>query len=338
MLSYFKWLARGSKCAIIAYKIYDNWRIKRKLSRGRVETSHGSTHLRMSTEESVSYITTQFEDYLRYGHLTEANLEGKSLLELGCGDNVGLALRFIAAGAERAVCVDKFHSKRDEKQQRQIYLALRKSLTAEQQRRFDNAISLERGIQLHPQKLQMLYGTSLREVAAGLDSPDHSPPKRFDFVISRAVLEEVWDIDSAFREMDQVLAPRGHALHKIDLSDYGIFSGAGMNPLTFLTIPDSIYRRMASDSGLPNRKLIDYYRSQMQRLGYEARFYITGVIGQGELVPHKESLVAGEDYSEATLKMVEDLRPRLASTYHHCSTESLLVSGIFLAARKPVAS
>jgi len=333
MIGYIKEVARGSKSAIIAYKIYDNWRIKRKLSRGPVETSHGSTHLKMSTAESLSYIRTQFKDYLRYGGLTEADLAGKNLLELGCGDNVGLALRFIAAGVKRVICVDKFHSKRDENQQRQIYLALRDSLDAKQRRRFDKAISLEDGIQLQPQKLQMLYGVSLREAAAALDSRR----QRFDFAISRAVLEEVWDIDSALREMDQVLAPGGYALHKIDLSDYGIFSGAGMNPLTFLTIPEAIYRRMASDSGIPNRRLIDYYRSQMRLLGYEARFYITGVIGRGELVPHKESLVPGEDYSEATLKMVEDLRPRLASTYHRCSTESLLVSGIFLVARKPAA-
>jgi len=331
MLSYFKRVARNSKSAIVAFKIYDNWRLKRKLSQGQVETSHGSTHMSMSTTESLAYINCQFEDYLRYGGITEANLRGKNLLELGCGDNVGLALRFIAAGIERAICIDKFHSRRDPVQQREIYLALRNSLTPEQQRRFDDAISLEDGIQLHPRRLQMVYGTSLQEAARALDSGE----KCFDFVISRAVLEEIWDVDSALREMDLVLAPGGYALHKIDLSDYGMFSGAGMNPLTFLTIPDSIYRMMASDSGIPNRKLIDYYRSQMRALGYEARFFVTGIVGQGELIPHKESLVAGEDYPEATLEMVEELRPRLSKTYHSCSSETLLTSGVFLVGRKP---
>lgn len=331
MFSYFKRVARGSKSAIVAYKIFDNWRIKRKLAEGQVQTSHGSTHLNMSTAESLSYIDKQFQDYMHYGCLTESQLKGKKLLELGCGDNLGLALRFVAAGVECAICVDKFWSKRDAIQQRKIYLALRNSLNEEQRCRFDEAISLENGIELRPHKLQMLCGTSLQHAASELNAPD----RRFDFVISRAVLEEIWDTDSAFREMDDVLAPGGYSLHKIDLSDYGIFSGAGMNPLTFLTIQDPLYRMMATHSGIPNRKLIDYYRSQMQKLGYQARILITGVIGKGELVPHKELLVEGDDYSESTLKMIERVRPHLTKTYRSSSNDSLLVSGIFLVGRKP---
>jgi SAM-dependent methyltransferase len=331
MLGYFRRAARKSKIAIVAFKICDNWRIKRQLSRGRVETSHGSTHLSLATAESLSYINSQFEDYMSYAGLTEADLQGKTLLELGCGDNVGLALRFIAAGVARAICVDKFYSRRDPVQQREIYLALRNSLTPEQQRRCDEAISLEDGIQLQPHRLQLLYGTSLAQAASSLDSI----PKQFDFVVSRAVLEEIWDLDSVFQEMDLVLAPGGYTLHKIDLSDYGMFSGAGMNPLTFLTIPDSVYRLMASDSGIPNRRLIGYYRSKMRALGYEARFFITAVGGKGELIPHKEALVLGEDYTESDLAMIERLRPRLTKTYRELSAESLLVSGIFLVGRKP---
>jgi hypothetical protein len=331
MLGYFRRVARKSKAAIVAFKIYDNWRIKRQLSRGQVETSHGSTHLNLTTAESLSYVNRQFADYMTYAGLTEGDLQDKNLLELGCGDNVGLALRFIAAGIARAICVDKFYSSRDPVQQREIYLALRNSLTPEQQRRFDEAISLKDGIQLQPHRLQLLYGASLEQAASSLDSAS----KQFDFVVSRAVLEEIWDVDPVFHEMDLVLAPGGYTLHKIDLSDYGIFSGGGMNPLTFLTIPDSVYRLMASDSGIPNRRLIDYYRSKMQELGYEARFFITGVIGKGELIPHKEVLTSGEDYSESTLAMIERIRPRLTKTYREASAESLSVNGIFLVGRKP---
>ena len=44
---------------------------------------------------------------------------------------------------------------------------------------------------------------------------------------------------------------------------HGMFSSSGMHPLTFLTIPDSVYRLMTIDSGKPNRKLINYYRQKM---------------------------------------------------------------------------
>ncbi|MGI8731735.1 MAG: hypothetical protein ACR2LM_00335 [Pyrinomonadaceae bacterium] len=45
------------------------------------------------------------------------------VFELGFGDNVGVALKFIAAGATKVVCLDKFYSKRNLEQQRKIYLA-----------------------------------------------------------------------------------------------------------------------------------------------------------------------------------------------------------------------
>lgn len=71
-------------------------------------------------------------------------------------------------------------------------------------------------------------------------------------------------------------------LHKIDLSDPGLFRANGMNPLTFLTISDSVYRLMAIDSGKPNRKLMSYYRQVMDRLGYKAELLVTGIIRVGE--------------------------------------------------------
>ncbi len=331
MRDYLRRVARRSKTLIVAYKIYDNWRIKRALGGGRVETLHGSSHIELSTDESLAYINEQFEDYLRYAGLSQAQLHGKRVLEIGCGDNVGLALKFLAAGAACAVCLDKFYSKRDMTRQQKIYLALRDTLSQDQRRRFDEAISLEEGIDFYPNRLRVVYGTSLEQAAAMLDTTD----KHFDIVISRAVLEEIWDLDTTFREMDSVLAPGGYTLHKIDLSDYGIFSDAGMHPLTFLTIPDSVYSLMATHSGIPNRKLISYYRLKMKALGYEARFFTTRVIGREELIPHKESLILGEDYSAETKALIQDLRPRLSQEFRQYSDENLMVSGVFMIARKP---
>src|SRR5437867_6239912 len=108
-----KQLVRKSKSLLIAFKIYQNWRMKRQFASGEIETDHGSTHSRKSLDESLSYIDEQFVDYLAYGQLTREQLRGTKILELGFGDNVGVALRFLAAGAARVVCVDKFYSRRD---------------------------------------------------------------------------------------------------------------------------------------------------------------------------------------------------------------------------------
>src|SRR2546430_3721229 len=141
-----KRLAKKSKSLIIAFKIYQNWRLKRHFASGVIETDHGSTHSKKSLDESLSYIDEQFVDYLTYGQLTAAQLRGKKILELGFGDNVGVALRFLAAGAARVVCVDKFYSRRDVANEREVYAALRARLSDDKQQRFDEAIDLADGI------------------------------------------------------------------------------------------------------------------------------------------------------------------------------------------------
>ena len=110
-----KSLAKKSKNLIIAAKIYDNWRMKRRFQSGNTESIHGSTHglLIKDIAESLSYINIQFDDYLTYSGLTVEKLKGMRVFELGFGDNVGVALKFLAVGAEQAVCLDKYYSKRD---------------------------------------------------------------------------------------------------------------------------------------------------------------------------------------------------------------------------------
>lgn len=324
-------IAKRSKAAIIAFKIYDNWRIKRASARGVAETMHGSTHSQKMLADSLGYIQQQFDDYLCYGQLTLQQLRGLKMLELGFGDNVGVALKFLAAGAARVVCLDKFYSWRNPEQQQKIYLALRDTLTDEEQRRFDSAIDLSQGIELNPDKLKCLYGTNLDETT---ELPEAEP---FDVIASRAVIEEIYDPDPAFDAMDRLLATGGLMLHKIDLSDYGMFSSGGLNPLTFLTISGPIYRLMAKDSGLPNRKLKSYYQQKLSKLGYETKILISGIIGnggKGDLHPHRETIANGVEYTDANLDSIKEIRPKLAAEFRHLPDEELLIDGIFVVARK----
>ncbi len=334
MMASLKTLTRSSKTSIVAYKIFDNWRMRRKFEAGKIETGHGSTHKGKSVAQSLDYINAQFSDYLKYSGLDEKQLEGKRVLELGSGDNVGLALRFLAAGAARVFCLDKFYSVRNPEQQLEIYRALRASLSSPHQRRFDEAVSVDSSLEINSQRLTCIYGVELSDAATSLGVDKQS----FDLIISRAVIEEIYCPDEVFEVTDKLLAPGGLVLHKIDLSDYGIFSGANMHPLTFLTIPERIYRMMASDSGIPNRKLIGYYREKVKALGYKTQIFLTSIIGQGKLDPHREVVRLNEDYSTATLALVDEIRPRLSGEFQKMATEDLIVDGIFMVGRKPGSS
>lgn len=326
--------ARRSKNLIIAFKIYQNWQMRRRFASGHIETSHGSSHSGKSLNESLDYIEEQFNDYLKYGQLQAEQLPGKRVLELGFGDNVGVALRFLAAGAAHVVCVDKFHSKRDVTREREIYAALRDRSSDDEKARFDEAIQIADDIKFNENKLSCINGLDLQAAAEKLFKQDEI----FDLIISRAVFEEIYEPEGVLSAADKLLAPGGFMVHKIDLSDYGIFADSGMHPLTFLTIPGTIYRLMASDSGIPNRKLVGYYRDQMRELGYDAKFLVTSIVGHGSIVPHKELVELDDAYLSLALPAINDIRPRLAQEYRSMPDDELMVSGIFLVARKPTSA
>lgn len=323
-----KALARKSKTAIIASKLYTNWRMRRSRAKGSIEANMGSTHSRKTIKESLAYIEVQNADYCRYAQLSPEEIKGKKIIELGCGDNVGVALKFLADGAQQVVCVDKFYSVRDVEKERTIYVELRKTLSPIQQVAFDRAVDLSSSIKFDEGRLRCVYGIELGDFIAA------DTERAFDIVMSRAVIEEIYKPDELFAAADKLLKPGGLMIHKIDLSDYGMFSNGGMNPLTFLTIPEWLYRRMASASAIPNRKLISYYRDLMTRAGYEALVFVTSIIGAGEIVPHKLKIEPGVDYGPSELALIEKIRPKLQPEFANMTDAELLVSGIFLVARK----
>jgi SAM-dependent methyltransferase len=328
MIWSMKALARKSKTAIIASKLYTNWRMRRSRAKGSIDASMGSTHSGKTISESLAYIDAQYADYCRYAQLTPETIGGKRIVELGCGDNVGVALRFLADGAKQVVCVDKFYSVRDVEKERTIYVELRKTLSPSQKQAFDAVVDLTSSIKLNEQRLHCVYGIELSDFVTA------DTERAFDIVMSRAVIEEIYEPDELFAAADKLLKPSGLMIHKIDLSDYGMFSNGGMNPLTFLTIPTWLYRRMASESAIPNRKLISYYRNLITRLGYEAQIFVTSIIGFKEIVPHKLRIEPRVDYGPSESEQIVKIRPKLQAEFASMSDEELLVSGIFLVARK----
>lgn len=329
MSAALKEVAGRSKTLIILHRIYDNWRRRRAFQSGKTNTAYGSTHETWSLEKSVSYIDLVYREYLEYSGLTPAAFAGKRVLEVGPGDNFGVALKFLIAGAAQVVCLDKFYSERNQEQQIRIYHELRKQLSPEETRVFDEAIKLEGEIKLNPERLVYIYGHGVEDADQILE------PDSFSFIVSRAVIHNVYELDRGFAAMDRLLAPGGYMLHKIDFSDENMFSSRGMHPLTFLTIPESIYRLMARDSGKPNRMLINDYREQLRKRGYEGKLFVSAVLGVGALSPYKERIEREVDYGHKTVSLIDEIRPKLALPYRKLAEEDLAAAGIFLVAQKP---
>lgn len=314
---------------IIAANARHNLNARWRLARGRVESDIGSTHAGWTPAQSVEYINRVYDNYVNYSKLSSQQLEDRQILEIGPGDNLGVALRLYAAGAAKVTCLDKFFSTRDVTQQAAIYRALRAQLSPKEQARYDQAIRLEDGVKINPDCVRYVWGVAAERAQDVLGS--HS----MDLIVSRAVLWEIYDIDAALAALDQVLRPGGRMIHKIACLDW-MFRQNGYHPLEFLTVPDLMYKWIARDSGKSNRCTIDYYRRAMERMGYRAQFHITRVVGSTaeEFPPGVFSLVEGTHYSAQARELISEIRPRLLPRFQALSDEDLMVEDMFLVATK----
>lgn len=317
----------GSRGALVVFHLLDDLMTGLSVRLGR-GVNLGATHIEMNLDESLGYITQVYQDYLTYGGLKPEDLMGKRVLELGPGDSFGVALAFLSAGAEQVVCQDRFAPRRDTAHHQQVYAAQREKLLGEERARFDAAF-LPDG-RFNGKKLLALVGEPFEAAGARLEAAS------FDLIVSRAVLEHVADLPAAYAQMHRLLRPGGLMLHKVDFRDHGMFTALGQHPLTFLTVPPGLYQHLVRYSGKPNRQLLSEHRRLLQGLGFETRFFITHVINHDkEVLPHQPALRLGVDFTEADLEQVQQIRPRLATPFRPLPDEELLVSGVFMVAKKP---
>lgn len=323
-------LFERSPRGIVAWNVLRDRVVGARARLGRHRAHGGATHERLDLGESVAYIDEVFGDYLRYSSLRAGDLAGARVLEVGPGDNPGVALRFLAAGAERVVCVDRFLLWRDPSQQREILRAVVARLAPEERARLEGVVTPDGELVAGSRRLEMIEGVLIER------ADSRFPPASFDLIVSRAVLEHVLDVDRSLAVMDRLLAPGGTMLHKVDFRDHGMFTDAGMHPLTFLTVRERVWRWTGRNGDGLNRRRRDAYRAALIRLGYSHRILVTHVAGvAGELVPPRETLERGRDLPADALSSAAELRPLLAPEFRELDDEDLLIDGIFFEARKP---
>ena len=122
---------------------------------GRVDSKNGSSHKKLlaSRQERGLHCRhlRQLSAVVRSGP-EDAGVESgllRSVLETTSAS----LWKFPAAGAEKVVSIDRFFSRRDRERERQIYPALRETLDPKERILFDEAVDLQGGVQLNPDRL-----------------------------------------------------------------------------------------------------------------------------------------------------------------------------------------
>ena len=312
-------IRRQMTTAVPYYLALNSWRYLRNqwgiaLDRG------GSTHATMSTDQSIGHIDTAYQQYCFFGDLGPEQIRGKRVLEIGPGDNLGVALRFLMDGAKEVVALDRFYSHRNNDQQVRIYQAMQARYGAQHA----DLCTAMIGAATTPQDrsaafagFRYIHGIGMEEARTLF------PPQSFDLIVSMAVMEHLYDVDTSLAVMDYLLAPGGIMLHEIDFRDHGMFTTGGQHPLAFLTLPSWLWYRMTSEAGgAPNRKLINHYRDKIGAMGYTADYHITQTLSGSPVTnAWRRQLQIGRDYTEQDLALLRQIRPRLQPECRKLPTE-----------------
>ena len=329
-LPIWKPAAKRFKYFVVATNVYQDFLRRSGLRRDQISQPDYAALPDSEIPAYLHRINSTFADYQKYGQLTEPRVRGRHVLEVGPGETIGVALRFIGEGAESVMAVDKFVPLESTSFHQTLYRSLESGLGDQERQRIEAAVDLDNGVKPRPERVKYVYGEAMEDLAQRL------PPGSFDVIVSNAVLEEIYDSDRMFEGFDRLLKPGGRQVHVVDLGDYGMFSKHGFHPLEFLTIPDPVYRYMVEASGQPNRRSIDYYRAIAARYGYAARIYRTWVVGgPAHLSEYQTDLQKGRDYSDDNLQLVRSVRARLLPRYRDLSDEDLLTRSILIVFDKP---
>jgi SAM-dependent methyltransferase len=288
----------------------------------------GSTGLHMSVEEAADYASRVVADYITYAAGGDAErLKGKDVLEIGPGDNLGVAFLLLAKGARTVTCIDGFAPSHNDEHNSHIYRAIYNSLSEEERVRVQDVVALQSSetASLVGDRLISRYGVRMDLAALPLEA------QSYDIVISRAVLEHLGNLEAGWRNMVRCLRPEGEMWHKVDFRCHTLFEQ--IHPLYFLTVPDPLWEMISQPDPTLNRLRLPTYRELAARDFRESRCYITHIAGESEFSPHVDTLIPGTHYTQRHLELISKIRPRLQPTFSNYSDEELLVTGVFLTLR-----
>jgi SAM-dependent methyltransferase len=283
-------------------------------------TRSGARHADGNVDASVEYITSVFNMYKSSAGVKQ--FSGK-IAEIGPGDSCGIGLMFLADGCSQVDLVDRFFSLRDKRHQQAVNRALVQRLPqlGSLLRNGDHAESSFFRLSRH-------YGESAAAETFFRANKD------YDFIVSCAVLEHVYDPLGALASAASALRPGGVMLHQIDCRDHGQFSES-FHELKFLELPDGLYSPLKWRGG-PNRVRLSSYVSVLKNLGLDFTVYVNSMAGIAEEIPHGTLL---RDVPEPILRVsrqyVTNVRGRLTEPFHSMSDEDLMITRFLVVARKP---
>jgi SAM-dependent methyltransferase len=235
------------------------------INRIRQTTGTGNPQLDQDIVQIVEYSKGVFEKYCRYMAKKNMNttLNNKTIVELGPGDTMATAFFFLAYGAKRVVCFDRFKLLQNTTKNTLIAQQVLSILPEQQRQHLQTILSFDdlKQVRWDPIRLQYLHN---RYENITLEN------NSVDIILSNAVLEHVQNLDVLFSHMYRILKPGGIMVHAADLKSHELHHAT---QLDFLTIPSSLWKYMTFYRGAPNRARKTDYEKLINHYGFELTFF-----------------------------------------------------------------
>ena len=190
-------------------------------------------------------------DIFKLFHPYLPNLKNKIGLEIGPGENIGVAYSFLKHGASHISLIEKFDSINLNKNMIKILDKIDSF--------FPNKPNINKERLLKDKKLT---------VEISLFEETYFPSNTYDFIYSNDVMEHISDSNLIFKKAKYVLKNQGIFINNIDLSGHNIFSNP-KRPLDFLTCPDWLWSLMFSNIETTNRIRLNEFMNSAKRNGFK---------------------------------------------------------------------
>ncbi|MCT7961877.1 class I SAM-dependent methyltransferase [Laspinema sp. D1] len=305
--------------------LVDDFLAGKRMAAGKIDTITGSKHQSLALEESIDYIEEVLADYKHYGEIEKFY---GVIAEVGPGDNAGVALLMRHDGCSRVDLIDRYYSKRNIEQQGKIYTALDKKY---------NLDVFNTGKQWDEKLLSGINWKIGQSAEDYFQKVALEQGEIYDFIVSRSVLEHLYNPITGLRHMVDCLKPGGRIFHKIDFRDHGMFTPKH-HELTFLEIPQYLYPRMVQNSGRPNRILVHRYKQALEEMKNQGlisyKLLVTRLVEVGDIQPHKRYEEIDWVKRQESIRFIEQFKNKFAKEFYHLNSEELSVTGVFLVVTK----
>lgn len=205
------------------------------------------------TTRAINYDRKVVDGWRKALHdYTGTGIDGKAVLELGPGADLGPALFLLDAGATRYTTVDA--NRLVDQTPRHFYNELLKSLSHANEIKAE----LEKTLSGHDDRIQYVVDPAfdLTKLKAS----------RVDVTVSQAAFEHFSDVEKTIKQLSTVVASGGVLIAEIDLMTHtGLLRGR--DPLNIYRYSNLLYR-LARFSGIPNRVRPQTYKQLFEGHGW----------------------------------------------------------------------